>query len=193
MIKKSKEELSLDEMLTFVGLPVLPEPNDENKTWVKAIVQIERRTGIKDYVVATHDVFGWNGIRVKKESAGNGIARGVLGIYPFEYLLDKFFPKVSSKKDIINYIAMHSNEDKTHLSNMSKDALKNMFMQVCINEQLSNHIPAEQRRFFKEMIGAFSEKKEETINENENKNEEDGSKKETGEKTNVDGSIEEDF
>ena len=138
MVKKSREELSLDEMLSYVGLPMLPEPNDERKTWVRAIVKIERSKGITDYAIATHDVFGWNGIRVKKESAGNGIARRLVGIYPFEYLIDKFFPKVTSKSDIVNFISINGNEDKSHLTGMSKDALKKMFMQVCINGQLNN-------------------------------------------------------
>ena len=199
MVKKSKEELSLDEMLTFVGLPVLPDPNDENRTWVRAIVQVERSTGVKDYVVATRDVFGWNGIRVKKESAGNGISRGIIGIYPFEYLYEKFYPKVSSKADIVNYIAINSNEDSSHLNSMSKDSLKKLFMQACINCQLTTPIQPEQRKFYKDVVGVFTEKKEDKkeekviIPETKKDVKKDG---EEGKKENggcVDGGVEEDF
>lgn len=153
---KTKEELSLNEMLEYVGLPCLPEPNDEEQTWVRAIVHIERKTGIKDYVVATHDLFSWKEIRIKKESGGTGITNDVLGIYPYEYLIDRYFPSVSTKKDIIDYLISRCNEDKTHLNSMSKGALKKLFMNICIKEQLTSPTVGKSYSYSTPIKGVFA-------------------------------------
>lgn len=111
------------------------------------------------------------GIRIKKESGGNGIVHDVLGIYPYEYLLDRFFPNVSNKKDIIDYLVSHSNEDEAHLKSMSKDALKTLFMNVCIKEQLSSPINNNTYLYSEPVKGMFAENGEQGEEKEETKEE----------------------
>lgn len=57
MRTKSRTEESLLEMLMYSGVSSLPEPNDKEQVWARAIVKILRKNGHMDYALAYHDFF----------------------------------------------------------------------------------------------------------------------------------------
>lgn len=148
---KNKEEESLLEMLMFARVPKLPEPNDDSngKIWVKAIVKILRKSGYSDYTVAYHDFFSWKEVTVIKELAGLGAACEVEGIYPFEFLQDRYIPTVNSKADIVNYLASVTHDDEEHLSNMPNEQLKKVLYNACIKEQIHRKKEDEEMKQFR--------------------------------------------
>lgn len=148
---KNKEDESLLEMLMFARVSKLPEllNDSEGKVWVRAIVKILRKSGYYDYAVAYHDYFSWNEVTVTKELAGMGIACEVAGIYPFEYLQDRYLPTVKSKVDIVNYLASVTHDDVEHLSNMPNEQLKKVLYNTCIKEQIHRSKEVEEMKQYK--------------------------------------------
>lgn len=132
----NKEQTSLTEMLLESKLPELPSVNDPNRIWVLAIVKIVRATGAEDYVLAEHDMFSWEEIKVRKEMGGVGIPRAVKAIYPYEYLNSMDMPRVETKQDIIHFLAKCTNDDAEYLSGVKDDVLRNMFLNICIKESI---------------------------------------------------------
>lgn len=120
----TKETESLTQMLLESRVSQLPEENDPAKIWVLALVKVLRKTGQKDYVIAEHDFFGWNEIRVKSEMAGVGILAEVESIHPYSYLTALDMPTVKTKEDIINFLASRTKEDAEYLSSLGNDVLK---------------------------------------------------------------------
>lgn len=135
-MRTTVEEQSLFEMLQYAKISCLPEKNNENKIWAKAIVKIVRNTGLCDYAIAEHDFFSWKEVAVKKEVGGVGIARDIIDIYPYQYLSDTFIPNVSTKKEIIDFVYSRVPEDREYLESITNDALKNMLYNACIKEQI---------------------------------------------------------
>lgn len=152
MIRTTKEEQSLTEMLVYAGIPKLPEPYIETgesikpeDVWVRAIARIQRKDGEIDYVVVEHDFFAWNEIKIKKNIGSAGIAHSVLGLYPYDFLKTNNVPEVANKKEIIDYISIYVKDDIEYLQSLKKDVLKKMFYNVCIKNQISNKV--ETRKF----------------------------------------------
>lgn len=133
----TKETESLTQMLLESRVSQLPEENDPAKIWVLALVKVLRKTGQKDYVIAEHDFFGWNEIRVKSEMAGVGIPAEVESIHPYSYLTALDMPTVKTKEDIINFLASRTKEDAEYLSSLGNDVLKKMLYNVCIKNKAS--------------------------------------------------------
>lgn len=133
----TKETESLTQMLLESRVSQLPEENDPAKVWVLALVKVLRKTGQKDYVIAEHDFFGWNEIRVKSEMAGVGILAEVESIHPYSYLTALDMPTVKTKEDIINFLASRTKEDAEYLSSLGNDVLKKMLYNVCIKNKAS--------------------------------------------------------
>lgn len=152
MIRTTKEEQSLTEMLMYAGIPKLPESYIEKEdslkledVWVRAIARIQRQDGEIDYAVVEHDYFSWNEIKIKKTIGSAGIAHSVLGLYPYDFLKTKNVPEVKNKKDIIDYISIYVKDDIEYLQSLKKDVLKKMFYNVCIKNQIANKV--ETRKF----------------------------------------------
>lgn len=126
----------------YAGIPRLPElyqSTDEDinpeDVWVKALVKVQRQDGQVDYAVAEHDFFAKDEVKIKK-SVGGAIIHSILGIYPYDFLKNKNIPKVSNKKEIIDFIFPYVDEDYEYLQSLKKDALKKLFYNVCIKMQI---------------------------------------------------------
>jgi hypothetical protein len=131
-------EESLFEMLTTAKLPQLPEINNPDKTWVKAIVKILRKTGKIDYAIAEHDLFSYDEVRVLKEIGGVGVYHELLGIYPYVYLTEKYIPEVKNKKDMIDFILSRNPDmNEAEVNAMKKEEVKKYFLKCCIKEQIT--------------------------------------------------------
>lgn len=181
MRTKSRTEESLLEMLMYAKIPSLPEPNDEEQIWVRAIVKILRKSGHMDYAIAYHDFFAWNEINVTKELPGLGIAHELVEIYPYEYLKEDSLPDVASKKEIISFISANVPEDEEYLSGMSDDNLKKHLYNICIKGQINRTNMANNFRNYKRKpIEIESDIKAEVTKTEELKNEKDGDNQESG-------------
>lgn len=142
MIRNVEEE-SLREMLHYAHVDALPEkwkPEKDNQftIWTRAIVKVRRRSGICDYVVAIRDFFSWEGISVKKELGGFGIAAQVLGIYPYEWLPRSYYPTTYNKEEMIRFIMSYRNEDEEYLKGVSDENLKKMCINISIREMIKD-------------------------------------------------------
>lgn len=184
MRTKSRTEESLLEMLMYAKIPSLPEPNDKEQIWVRAIVKILRKSGHMDYAIAYHDFFAWNEINVTKELPGLGVAHELVEIYPYEYLKEESIPDVSNKKEIISFISSRMPEDEEYLSGMSNDNLKKHLFNICIKEQInrtnmSNNFKNYRRKPIDIISDIKTEEEVETKTE-ELKNEKDGDNGESG-------------
>lgn len=148
---KNKEEESLLEMLMFARIPKLPDLKEEsdNRIWVRAIVKILRKSGYCDYTIAYHDYHSWNEVNVIKELAGMGVASDVVGIYPYEFLQDRYIPNVKTKEDIVKYVASVTHDDEEYLNGMPNEILKKLLFNICIKEQIHRTKEIEEMKQYK--------------------------------------------
>lgn len=135
-MRRNIEHESLIEILDYLKMPMLPHPNIESKIWTKAIVKVQSMDGSVGYIYATHDFYAIDELKIEKSCGCLGIYHSTLGIYPLEYLDTAVVPIIKDKDDIINFLLPRCNEEKEHLESMKMPALRMLFYNVCIKEQL---------------------------------------------------------
>lgn len=129
-------ENSLYEMLKKARVTSLPEPNNPKKLWAKALVKIERKNGQFDYALAVHDMTSYKDIKVVKEMPGVGAFHDYVEIYPYSYVNNYDIPDIKKKADIISFVKNKLGLADDYLSELSKENLKRLFDQACIDEHL---------------------------------------------------------
>lgn len=132
---KDYKEKSLIDVLSFCDLRKLPEEDQKEYVWVRAIALVEKRDGTLNYAVAKANAIGDYSITKDFGSISSIVA--VKQYFPYEFLDATFLPdfKGAKKEDRINWLVKNGvNKD---FSSMSAKALDKECTNFAIKQQLN--------------------------------------------------------
>lgn len=131
---KNKTEESLLDALQYCSLRVLPEPDDKENVWIRAIAKIAKADGQMYYAYVEKDDKLQNKI-IKDFGPISALVR-VVEYYPFSYLKPAFMPKFkgNKKEERIAYLTRY-NKDLDY-SNYSVKELDKLIMLGAIKKQM---------------------------------------------------------
>ena len=131
---KNKTEESLLDALQYCSLRVLPEPEDKENVWIRAIAKIAKADGQMYYAYVEKDDKLQNKI-VKDFGPISALVR-VVEYYPFSYLKPAFMPKFkgNKKEERITYLTRY-NKDLDYSSYSVKE-LDKLIMMGAIKKQM---------------------------------------------------------
>lgn len=131
---KNKSEESLLDALQYCSLRVLPEPEDKENVWIRAIAKIAKADGQMYYAYVEKDDKLQNKI-IKDFGPISALVR-VVEYYPFSYLKPAFMPKFkgNKKEERIAYLTRY-NKDLDY-SNYSVKELDKLIMLGAIKKQM---------------------------------------------------------
>lgn len=131
---KNKSEESLLDALQYCSLRKLPEIEDGENVWIRAIARVAKADGQMYYAYVEKDDNMQNKI-VKDFGSISAIVR-VVDYYPFSYLKPAFMPKFkgNKKEERIAYLTRY-NKDVDY-SNYSVKELDKLIMLGAIKKQM---------------------------------------------------------
>lgn len=131
---KNKSEESLLDALQYCSLRVLPEPDDKENVWIRAIAKIAKADGQMYYAYVEKDDKLQNKI-IKDFGPISALVR-VVEYYPFSYLKPAFMPKFkgNKKEERIAYLTRY-NKDLDY-SNYSVKELDKLIMLGAVKKQM---------------------------------------------------------
>lgn len=131
---KNKTEESLLDALQYCSLRVLPEPEDKENVWIRAIAKIAKADGQMYYAYVEKDDKLQN--RIIKDFGPISALVRVVEYYPFSYLKPAFMPKFKSneKEERITYLTRY-NKDLDYSSYSVKE-LDKLIMMGAIKKQM---------------------------------------------------------
>lgn len=131
---KNKSEESLLDALQYCSLRTLPEPDDKENVWIRAIAKIAKADGQMYYAYVEKDDKLQNKI-IKDFGPISALVR-VVEYYPFSYLKPAFMPKFkgNKKEERIAYLTRY-NKDLDY-SNYSVKELDKLIMLGAIKKQM---------------------------------------------------------
>jgi hypothetical protein len=99
-----RTEESLIDALSYCSLRDLPEPDDKENIWIRALARVAKADGNEYYVYVEKDANAEN--RIKKDFGSMSAIVRVLEYYPFSYLRAEFMPtfKTQKKDERIAYL-----------------------------------------------------------------------------------------
>lgn len=139
---KNKSEESLLDALQYCSLRVLPEPDDKENVWIRAIAKIAKADGQMYYAYVEKDDKLQNKI-IKDFGPISALVR-VVEYYPFSYLKPAFMPKFkgNKKEERIAYLTRY-NKDLDY-SNYSVKELDKLIMLGAIKKQMEQEKRSEE-------------------------------------------------
>lgn len=133
MIKNVSNE-SLINALSYCSLRELPEVEDKESVWIRAIAKIVKADGQEYYAYVEKDS-NLNNKIIKDFGPVSAIAR-IVEYYPFSYLKPAFMPKFKgrSKEERIAYLTRYNKDLK--LDGLSVKELDKLIMKGAILKQM---------------------------------------------------------
>lgn len=134
---KNKSEESLLDALSYCSLRALPEPEDKENVWIRAIAKVAKADGQEYYAYVELDE-NLNKRIIKDFGAISALVR-IVEYYPFSYLKPAFMPKFKgknkeSKEERIAYLTRY-NKDLDY-SNLSVKELDKLILKGAIKKQM---------------------------------------------------------
>lgn len=135
-MKRWKEDSLLD-CLKWASLPTLPEEDDKENIWVKAIALVEKADGTECYVALIKDSNLDN--RIVKDFGSVSIVRSIKAIYPYLYLSAAFVPtfKTRKREERINFLTQYKKD--WDLSDKSLKELDKLIIAGAIKKQMEQY------------------------------------------------------
>lgn len=126
-------EESLIECLKWAKIPSLPEEDDNENVWIKAIALVEKKDGTESYVAVTKDDNLEN--KIVKDFGSVSIVHSIKAYYPYLYLSAAFVPefKTRKKEERIAYLSKCYRD--MDFSGMSLKELDKLIIQRAIKQQ----------------------------------------------------------
>lgn len=136
MNDKNKEK-SLIECLKWCQVPSLPDADDKENIWIKAIALVKKEDGTESYVAMTKDKQLKN--KMIKDFGTVSMIHEIVEIYPYSYLSAAFMPefKTRKKEERINYLLAHD-KSLQGLDELSLKELDKMVVNIAIKNQIFN-------------------------------------------------------
>lgn len=131
---KSVKETSLTECLIWTGVPKLPEKDDKENIWIKAIALVAKADGSESYVAMAKD--DKLNDKIVKDFGNISLIHSIKEVYPYSYLLASYMPEFKTKKkeERINYLSkFYKNVD---MSAMSVKELDKLVVSLAIKKQI---------------------------------------------------------
>jgi hypothetical protein len=127
---------SLIDALSWASLRELPEKDNGENIWIRALALVSKRDGSKAYVAL---VKGKNGEdRIIRDFGSVSIIVKIEEVYAFEYLDSSYLPTFDSKKkeDKIKWLSMQRPE--VNYEEMSAKELNKAILHVAMQNQLAD-------------------------------------------------------
>lgn len=127
---------SLIDALSWASLRELPEKDNGENIWIRALALVSKRDGSKAYVAL---VKGKNGEdRIIRDFGSVSMIVKIEGVYAFEYLDSSYLPTFDSKKkeDKIKWLSMQRPE--VNYEEMSSKELNKAILHVAMQNQLAD-------------------------------------------------------
>lgn len=136
MNNKNKEK-SLIECLKWCQVPALPDVDDKENIWIKAIALVKKGDGTESYVAMTKDKDLKN--KMIKDFGTVSMIHEVVEVYPYSYLSAAYMPefKTRKKEERINYLLAYDKKLE-ELEELSLKELDKMVVNVAIKNQIFN-------------------------------------------------------
>lgn len=133
-MKESKKE-SLIKAMSFFLLKELPEVDNGENIWIKALALVKKRDGSEAYVYVVKDSKTLENKIAKDFGSGSQIVETV-EYYPFSFLKSGYMPtfKTAKKEDRIKYLNKY--DKSTDYSNMTLKELEREIIRLAIARQL---------------------------------------------------------
>lgn len=134
---KNKSEESLIDALAYCNLRALPEPDDKENVWIRAIAKVAKADGQEYYAYVEKGDNLEN--RIIKDFGSISAMVSVIEYYPFSYLKPAFMPKFKGKSkegkdERIAYLTRY-NKDVDY-SNLSVKELDRIILLGAIKKQM---------------------------------------------------------
>ena len=131
---KSIKDDSLLECLKWTGVPNLPEKDDKENIWIKAIGLVAKADGSESYVAMIKDENLVD--KVVKDFGSISLIRQVKEVYPYSYLMASFMPEFKTKKreERIAYLSKHFKD--LDMSSMTLKELDKKVISLAIRKQI---------------------------------------------------------
>lgn len=139
-MKNKVKEMSLIECLKWCDVAKLPEKDDGENIWIKAIALVQKADGSENYVAMMKDKDLKN--KIVKDFGSVSIVKNVVEIYPYSYLLSAYMPEFKTKKkeERIAYLVKCNGGNAEELAELT---LKELDKKV-VNHAIKNQIVKEQ-------------------------------------------------
>lgn len=131
-----KEKETLIDALSFYGLRALPEEDNKEHLWIKALGKVQKADGTISYVGMTRNEQLEEVIC--KDFGSIAVIRKVLKVYPFTFLDAAYLPKFKTKTKEERIKHLRYENVKGDLENMSLKDLDKLVYHQAIKNQLSN-------------------------------------------------------
>lgn len=133
-MKESKKE-SLIKAMSFFLLKELPEVDNGENIWIKALALVKKRDGSEAYVYVVKDSKTLENKIAKDFGSGAQIVETV-EYYPFSFLKSGYMPtfKTAKKEDRIKYLNKY--DKNTNYSDMTLKELEREIIRLAVARQL---------------------------------------------------------
>lgn len=127
---------SLIDALSWASLRELPEKDNGENIWIRALALVSKRDGSKAYVALVKGKDGED--RIIRDFGSVSIIVKIEEIYAFEYLDSSYLPTFDSKKkeDKIKWLSMQRPE--VNYEEMSSKELNKAILHVAMQNQLAD-------------------------------------------------------
>lgn len=131
-----KTEASLVDALAYCSIPRLPEKDDGQGYWLKAIAKVVKSNAIPYYVYVERDENTLEP-RIAKDFGDCLAIMRIEEYYPFYFLKPQFLPIFETKKkeERVNYLCSIVPHPREEFEKMSMKELTNVVYLVAINRQ----------------------------------------------------------
>lgn len=131
---KNKSDESLIDALSYCSLRELPEVEDKDSVWIRAIAKIVKADGQAYYAYVEKDD-NLNNKIIKDFGPVSAIVK-VVEYYPFSYLKPAYMPKFKGNKkdEKINYLTRYNKDAK--LNSLSVKELDKLILKGAIKKQM---------------------------------------------------------
>lgn len=132
----NKKEQQLMDCLRWCDLPSLPEKDDKENIWIKAVALVQKADGSEGYVALRKDDNVES--KIVKDFGNISIVRKIKEVYPYSFLSVAFVPEFKTKKkeERIAWLRKQGNT-KQGLEELSLKDLDRMVIAIAIKAQIN--------------------------------------------------------
>lgn len=137
MAEKIITEKSLLDALCWTGLRELPEPDDKEHVWIKALALVKKFDGTQSYVYMEKDKKTLEN-KIIKDFGSVSTIFSTEEIYPFSYLKDNYIPKfkTAQKNERVAYLSKYDKKSESEYAELSLKELDKEIMRRAVVKQL---------------------------------------------------------
>ena len=133
---ESIKDKSLVDALAYVGLRDLPNEDNKEFVWIKALALVSKSDGSKSYIYLVKDKDGKP--KVKKDFGRISVIKEIVSVYPFMLLDEKFVPAFQTKTKAERIEWLQKFGDESDLSECSFKELEKKVLNLAMQHALAS-------------------------------------------------------